>query len=468
MSDRHPARETLESFLTGSLPATAAKAVVTHLLEGCLPCREALNHLSATLFLPLLHPELSFESLEEESLEEESLEMAEDETAISAELDAAYDIAISSAFAGALKKAEEIRYLEEARTVAGAEGLPLPGDPEFSTVATCETLLDRSYAVQLSHPEAALRLADLAALAAEGLNPEINGVGTAEIADLQARAWSEVANSLRITGDLAKAERVMARALDCRTRGTGDTRLLARLSALSGALACAQRHFDEAFRLLDVAYSIYISLNDRSAAGRALIARGLYTGYVGDPLEGIHYLLQGLNTIDRVQEPKLAFQALHNIVLLRVELGEYEEASRYLERMQPLYDRYLSDVERLKLRWVEGKIAAGLGRLKEAEAAFLEASRDFDRAGLGYRAALVSLDLVAVWLRQSRTSEIRHRVAELLSTFRAIGVEREALAGILLLRDAVECEQTTFELLQLIATSLGKLDNRTAPPLEIH
>lgn len=442
MSDRHPTRETLEDFLTGSLPARAAKAVVTHLLEGCPSCQDALSLLSGALFLA-----------------------PEEEIEISAELDAAYDSAISAAFAGALEKTAELRRQREARSIPGAEGLPLPGDPQFCTVETCEALLDRSYAVHLSDPETALRLADLAALAAEGLEPE--EYGAAAIADLQARAWAEVANAHRITGDLAKADRFMARALDCRIRGTGDVRLLARLSSLAAALACAQRRFDEAFRLLDVAYSIYMNLNDRHAAGRVLIARGLYSGYVGDPLEGIHYLIQGLNTIDRAQEPKLAFQALHNIVLLRVELGEYEEASRYLQRMQPLYDRYLSDLERLKLRWVEGKIAAGLGRLEDAEAAFVEASRDFDRAGLGYRSALVSLDLVAVWLRQGRTAEIRQLVATLLATFRAVGVEREALAGILLLRDAVECEQATLELLQLIAISLGKLDGRSAPDPEV-
>jgi tetratricopeptide (TPR) repeat protein len=444
MSDRHPARETLEGFLTGTLSASAAKAVVTHLLEGCPPCQELLNVLSGALFLS----------------SEEAVEL-------SPELDAAYDLAISAAYAGALEKTAEMRRAQEAhstRSIPGAEGLPLPGDPQFCTLETVEALLDRSYTFHLSDPEAALRLADLAALSASGLDAEVHGA--AEVADMQARAWSEVANAHRITGDLARADRVMARALDCRTRGTGDPRLLARLSALSGALACAQRRFDEAFRLLDVAYSLYMSLNDRSAAGRALIARGLYAGYVGDPLEGIHYLLQGLDTIDRAKEPKLAFQALHNIVLLRVELGEYEEASRYLLRMQPLYDRYLSDLERLKLRWVEGKIAAGLGRLDDAEAAFLEASQDFDRAGLGYRSALASLDLVAVWLRQGRTAEIRHLVAQLLATFRAVGVEREALAGILLLRDAVECEQATLELLQLIAISLGKLDGRAAPPLD--
>lgn len=444
MSDRHPTRETLEGFLTGSLSTRAAKAVVTHLLEGCSSCQDSLSLLTGAMFLTPEEPEESFE--------------------LSAELDAAYDSAISAAFAGALEKTADIRRQRESRVIPGAEGLPLPGDPQFCTVETCEALLERSYTVHLSDPETALRLADLAAMSAEGLDPRLHDA--AQTADLQARAWSEVANSHRITGDLAKADRFMARALDCRSRGTGDVRLLARMSSLAAALACAQRRFDEAFRLLDVAYALYTNLNDRHAAGRVLIARGLYSGYLGDPLEGINYLLQGLNTIDRGQEPKLAFQALHNIVLLRVELGEYEEASRCLDRMQPLYDRYLSDLERLKLRWVEGKIAAGLGRLEEAEAAFVEASRDFDRAGLGYRAALVSLDLVAVWLRQGRTAEIRQLVATLLMTFRAVGVEREALAGILLLRDAVECEQATLELLQLIAISLGRLDGRAAPPLD--
>ncbi|MFP5287550.1 MAG: hypothetical protein ACLGI9_17565, partial [Thermoanaerobaculia bacterium] len=161
-----------------------------------------------------------------------------------------------------------------------------------------------------------------------------------------------------------------------------------------------------------------------------------------------------------------AFQALHNILLLRVELGEYEEARRSLQQMKPLYARHSDELMDIKLRWIEGKIAAGLGELEDAEEAFAESRDSFDQLGLGYRAALVSLDLVSVWLQQGRTGEIRQLVAELLVTFRAVGVEREALAGVLLLRDAVECEQATVELLQLIAHSLGKLDGRSAPPLD--
>ncbi len=443
MSDRHPTREMLEGFLLGSLHAREAQTVIVHLLGGCAQCSEWMSPLSETLLTPAAVP-------------------AQGEIELSSELDAAYDTAISAAYAAALEWTGGAKSIRLAP--AGAEGLPLPGEDAFYTPQVCESLLERSYAVRLSDPETMLRLADLAANSADGLDSQT--YGHAEVADLQARAWAEVANAYRVIGDHGKADRMMVRAVDCRGRGTGDPRILARMADLGASLACAQRRFDEAFRLLDIAHATYTKLGDTHAAGRVIISRGLYAGYTGDPLEGIQYLVHGLNTIDRAREPKLAFQALHNILLLRVELGEYEEARRTLRQMQPLYQRYLSELEQVKVCWMEGRIAAGLGELEEAESFFLEARESFDEAGLGYRAALVSLDLVAVWLRQGRTAEIRQLIATLLMTFRAVGVEREALAGILLLRDAVECEQATLELLQLIATSLGRLDGRAAPPLD--
>lgn len=441
MNDRHPTHEMLESFSNGSLSSHAARAVVAHLVGGCSRCRESLALMTGPLFEPL--PE---------------------EVEVSAELDAAYDSAISAAYAAALAKTGGVGRRDPARVVRGAEGLPLPGEAGFATPDVCESLLDRSFALRFSDPGAMLRLAELAAQSAEELDTEVYGAES--VADFQARAWAEVANAHRVIGDLPQADRMMTRAVDCRSRGTGDARLLARLADLAASLACAQRRFDQAFRLLDIAYSIYIKLDDRQAAGRVLIARGLYAGYTGDPLEGIRFLVHGLNTIDRVRDPKLAFQALHNVLLLRVELGEYEEARRSLQQMRPLYGQYSDELMDIKLRWIEGRIAAGLGELEEAESAFAESRDRFDRIGLGYRAALASLDLVSVWLQQGRTGEIRQLVAELLVTFRAVGVEREALAGVLLLRDAVECEQATVELLHLIAHSLGKLDGRSAPPLD--
>lgn len=426
----HPTRETLEEFLLGALPVREAKAVTAHLMGGCVRCQQFLAPLASALFT----------------------EPEEDEFELSPEMDAAYDDAISAAYDAVFAKA------------FSQEREPVPGDADFSTPENCQALLDRSYTSRLNDPEEMLRLNKLAVLSAEDLDPVI--YGQAEIADLQARAWAELANAFRIAGDLSQASRAISRAVERRQAGSGGPFLLARIADLSATLFCAQRKFGEAFRLLDMAYSLYMQQGDRHSAGRMLIARGLYVGYTGEPEEGLRYLLQGLNTIDRVREPRLAFQALHNILLLRVELGEFQEARQILRQMQPLYALSLGEAERPKLHWVEGKIAAGLGEVKVAEAAFLQAREAFTHAGQSYRAALASLDLSAVWLRQGRTAEVRQLVAEMLTTFRAVGVEREALAGILLLRDAVECEQASLELLDLIATSLGRLERRMAPPLD--
>lgn len=440
MNDRHPSRETLEAFAVGSLSSQATRTVVAHLVGGCSQCRENLAQSTGPWFDP-----------------------AHEEVEISAELDAAYDAAISAAYAAALAKTGGARR-QTARVPLGAEGLPHPSEPEFATPEVCEDLLKRSFELRFSDARAMLELAELAARSAEEIDPAV--YGAQRVADYQARAWAEVANAYRVLGELPVAERVMTRAVDCRSRGTGDARLLARLSDLAASLACAQRRFEQAFRLMDIAYSIYQKLGDKHAAGKVLISRGLYVGFTGDPLEGIRLLAHGLDIIDRARDPKLAFVALHNIVMMRVELGEYSEARRTLRQMRPLYERYHDELNDMKVRWMEGKIAAGLGEIEEAEAAFAEARDRFDAAGLGYRAALVSLDLVSVWLRQGRSSEIRQLVAELLVTFRAVGVEREAIAGVLLLRDAVESEQATIELLHLIAVSLNKLDGRSAPPLD--
>jgi hypothetical protein len=57
MSEHHPQRETLESFLLNRLPAAEAKATVSHLLSGCERCQDELSPLTAAMFNPDTTPE---------------------------------------------------------------------------------------------------------------------------------------------------------------------------------------------------------------------------------------------------------------------------------------------------------------------------------------------------------------------------------------------------------------------------
>jgi len=114
--------------------------------------------------------------------------------------------------------------------------------------------------------------------------------------------------------------------------------------------------------------------------------------------------------------------------------------------------------DRLRLRWLEGRIAAGLGEPDEAEAAFLGARAGFAENRLAYVEALVSLDLAALWLSQGRTAEIGALLAEVLGTFRALGIRREAIAVLLVLEEAARAERLTAALVGSAAASLRKLE----------
>ena len=438
----HPRRETLESFLLNCLPSHEVAATVAHLLGGCDHCRDEMSSLATAMFLPDTAPAPQ----------------------LTAEEDAAYDRAISSAFGQALEAERAMmadrgvaeRQVEE--ILAALRRSEAPQLPEgHVSWGLCEALLAKSQALRHEEPAGMLYLANLARLGADRLDSEV--YGEERRTDMQARSWAELANAYRINDDFPQAEAAMACALDLRTRGTGDALLYARIADLDASLLCHQRRFKEAFQMLDLAQAIHRRHSDAHQVGRVIILKGLYTGYAGKPQEGLQLLARGLTMIDRSRDSKLVFQALHNLLLLQVELGEYEQARRQLRRMRPLYAAHASWLDLVKLHRIEGEIAAGLGDLVTAEATFEQIRQDLEEAGRGYQAALAALDLAGVWLRQGRTAEVRGLVAEAVSTFRALGVEREAMSALHMLQDALEREQAVLEVLRLTGGILRRLQN---------
>jgi tetratricopeptide (TPR) repeat protein len=443
----HPTRETLEGFLRSSLPAHQVKTTLAHLLS-CDRCKQDMEPLAAVMWNPdaALQPVLSPEE------------------------DAAYEDSISAAFAFALGRERELGSEKEAAERKVAAILHNPGHNPNRTEALlslgsptwglCEVLLDKSRELRQTDRPAMLRLSALACDVADRLDPAV--YGREQRADLQARVWAELANAWRLSDDLSQAEAAMACARDLRLQGTGDPLLFARIADLRASLLSDQRRFAESFRMLDAALAVHERYGDPHEAGRLTIMKGLYKGYAGDPEEGLQLLARGLSLVDRERDDKLVFHALHNILLLRVELGDFEEAGRQLEQMRPLYAAEATWLDLVKLSRIEGQIAAGLGRFDEAEALFMNTREELDRAGFGYEASLVSLNLAEVRLLQGKTAQVRRLVAELVMAFRVLGVEREAMVAVVLLRDAVEHDQVTLEVLRQVAGALWRLPGQ--PP----
>src|SRR6185436_18314829 len=127
-----------------------------------------------------------------------------------------------------------------------------------------------------------------------------------------------------------------------------------------------------------------------------------------------------------------------------------------------LYAAHGGQIEQLKALWLEGRIALGLGDRGGAERCFREVRQGFEQADVPYDVALVSLDLAAIWLEQGRNREIQLLLDETVAVFRARGIRREAIAALLMLREACRRERATAALLRAVASELQLLEGEPA------
>jgi tetratricopeptide (TPR) repeat protein len=140
--------------------------------------------------------------------------------------------------------------------------------------------------------------------------------------------------------------------------------------------------------------------------------------------------------------------AQHNLTLYLAEGGRYSEAMQLLESARPLYYQVGDQMSLLRLRWLEGKIASALGHFVEAEEFLRGVQRELIERELGYDAALLSLDLAAIYARQGRSAEMRHLAEEMLPIFKSRDIHREAIAALFVFQKAAEMERVTLGLIR--------------------
>jgi tetratricopeptide (TPR) repeat protein len=278
------------------------------------------------------------------------------------------------------------------------------------------------------------------------------------VADFQARAWGELANARRLNDDFAGAEEAFARAAELLDEGTGDVLVAARLLDLRASLRSSQRRLSKALKLLDLAHEIYVRTGEDHLAGRVLVKKGTTLRNGGRSEEAVPLLHEGLARINARRDPRLAAIGRQALVDALVDCERYAEAAR-LHLASGLRRAFAGDPLNLaRVRWIEGKIFAGLGKPRRAEAIFLQVRAGFRERGQEYDAALVGLDLAAVWLRLGRKTETGELAAEILGTFQGLKVEPEALRAVRRLEEACGREEATPGLARQVGGFLRRLE----------
>jgi hypothetical protein len=436
----HPDREELSALLTGDLPARRADAVILHLLQPCESCLA-----EAPLPLRVL---LGAEPAR-------TLPTAAEEKACEA--------AIHRAIHRALREEHHLREQREqadrAATVLASGGFEamqkLPR--RMSTLAKMEALLARSWALRHDNPALMVQFATAAVWCANRLSSRSYGIK--QVFDFQCRAHAELGNALRVCDQLSRAAAEFAHARTLFELGTGDRFLEVRLIELEASLAADRRQFALASNNLLKVYEFYHQQGDDHMAGRALIKRGLYTGYAGDPEEGFRLLGEGLALIDETRDPSLVYAGVHNQFLFLIDCGRFHAASRFRVR----HSRQLGDhggrINEILFRWQEGRVDAGLGKVARAELIFREARQGLQELGRAYDAALLSLDLAGVLLGQGKAVEAQQVVQEAAKVFSALQIEREALVAVIMLRNAFEVQRATVALVKEVAAFVRRAEN---------
>lgn len=416
MKDAHLSLETMAKWLAGDLdPEDLHTKVVPHFLAGCPVCQERFDEIQR-LKQDLGHWDervVVFEGQEAPGL------------------------------------------LDELAGLPFDEQLALvTDDARFQTWPVCQILLRKSLDAAFEEPVLAVNLAELAVSVALSLDPAYDPHW---VYDLRARAHACLGNARRVLGELRSAETAFRRAESWLGKSTtGNDQVRAEMYDLKASLRRDQKRFDEAFGLLEKAFDLCKQSGDWHAVGIVLLKKAKVLEEIGNLDEALDLLRDSVARISPERSERLSVYARHNLVWCLTTAGRHEEARDLLPEVQELFRRIARPIDFIRLHWAEGRIAAGLGSPREAEATFRQVREEFLRHEMGYDAALVSLDLAILLAKEQRTAELKQLALEIGPVFESRDVPREALAALVLFKEACQEERLTLQLARQIAATLQR------------
>jgi tetratricopeptide (TPR) repeat protein len=321
---------------------------------------------------------------------------------------------------------------------------------QFHQWAVAERLCHEGERVAAGSAEKAQELAALALRAAE-LSPG----EPLWLQRLTGYAWLFVANGRRVGGDMPAAGQGFAIGRELFEAGAAaDPGLLAawRLPDREASWHRSQGDFDQALVLHEEA----LALAPPEARGRILLSKAFTLEQMGEPVHALATLEAAEPLIDGQREPQCLFGLLFNRAVNLCHLEKFPQAEALLGPIGEMALELGHELNRFRLRWLRGRIDAGLGREQEAEAAFQQVRQAFRGRNIAFDFAKVTLELAALYRRQGRLAEVKALAKQTLWIFEAQRVHKEAEKALRLFCEAAEAERLTVELARRILRYLER------------
>lgn len=309
---------------------------------------------------------------------------------------------------------------------------------EFHHPGLAELLCHLSAEAASDRADRALELAKLALRVAElapGEEPEkklLKGYGLVYFS-----------NAERVAGNLPAARGTFGKGLGSWNAAPGCSTFLEewRLLDIEASLLRDERQFQPALDRLAVA------LRQAPAAhtGRILLNKSAVLEQMGDGEGAVRELRKAERYILRDREPRQYLILRFNLATSLCLLDRFQEAEELLPEVEALAAALQRELDGIRLKWLQGRVRAGRGRLDEADILFEEVRQEFTARKTAWDCSLVTLELALVRLRQGKTAEVKHLAGELVWIFEAQGIHQEALAALTLFKEAAEREQATVD-----------------------
>jgi transcriptional regulator with XRE-family HTH domain len=329
---------------------------------------------------------------------------------------------------------------------------------EYQTWAVSELLCEESIRATPSRPDRALELAEAAVVAAELAPGEekwrLRVLGYAQ---------AHVGNAWRVLESLVSAKESFQRYRSAWEAGEGGDplRLLneGRVFGLEASLCREDLRLPEALALLRQG----LEVSSKGEAGYLLINKAKVLETAED-YEGAIQVLRDASAIVESQNLRLTFVLRFDLAVNLGHLRRFAEVDPFLPELRGLAIQLGKELERLRVRWLEGWVAAGVGRWQQGVELLSVVREEFMTRNLTYDAALVSMDLADALLQLQRMAQVRGLAKQMAPIFESRGVHQKALEALRLFRQATEQEVVTVELVRSIRTYLVRAQKR--PSLE--
>jgi len=327
--------------------------------------------------------------------------------------------------------------------------LEVEAHAEFRDWRLSVLLSDRSLDAASRSPKLAAELAELAVVIAEHLEGE-----PARTAKVHGYALGHLGNARRAHGSLVLAEQALDRAEERLAVGrafTSDLLEEARIPALRASLRLVQGRLEECLGLLDQALTADPS---PTLAASILITKGRALEEKGDLAGTVAVFHEAEAQIERDRDPRLYLCVRQNLLDALSKADRFEEAAAFLPEVQRLSAQHASTLDRTRLKWIEGRIAAGQGDLARGIELLTTVRGALVSGEIGFDTALVSLELAGFYARKGNNAAVKTLAGHMAPIFQANVLHREALAAIAYFRQAADRKEVTAELTGKIALYL--------------